>query len=229
MKRLILVLTVIGVLLLIYGYAHAQEAVVVPLSVSDAEQARETWDALQTAQRNWEAVQKHIALTYLVVPPNDPDASETHYAEPVSITGNASSGSLILGSTVTAGVGCIHNDANGNVALVGPCDDSKPTPEQIAARKLVEDRQAEEEKARQKRYAQEKRQRRGFEGDCSNCLPKFEFSHDFKFIVPPKAAPVPSTSPFWNATPVPLIVPTRVHCSTILFPGCGSLNLTAQR
>jgi hypothetical protein len=157
---------------------YGQEAYVVQLSPVDATQARQTWDALQTAQKNWEATQNGIALKYLIVDPKDPDASEQPYTP--------------IGALLTTGsaMGCIIISSEGSL----DCSNQK----------TELDKEGVE---RKKEYAREKRQRRGFQSDIENKLPSFEFSHDFRYIVPAKAAAKSATSPllFWdNATPVPL-------------------------
>jgi len=140
--------------------AAGQEAYVVQLSVPDATQARETWDQLQTAKKNWEAVQKAMALKYLVVDPSDPEASDKHYVGE-GLTGTANSGTL----TTYLSLGSIVN---------------LPLSAQEAARL------AKEEDKRVEQWKREKRQRRGFESCCENTLPQFQFTRDFRFIVPEK-------------------------------------------
>jgi len=176
MKNLILGL-LFGLLFSLVGFG--QEAYVVSLKPDDAMKAKATYDKLQQAQKDWADTQKHIALKYLIVEPTDPEASDKHYVGEtdtginISSSGTLSSGNLALRYITTIG---------GN--------QSEPTKEEIA-------QETKEEKAYIERFNREKRQRKGFDGNCSNCLPKFEFTHDFKFIVPSKPEVKAPVSPFY--------------------------------
>jgi len=169
--------------------AFGQGAHVVELSAPDATSAKIAYESLQRAQKSWEAEQKRIARKYLVVAPGDPDASDDHFTDENLNTGIVTGGTFF---GVAGGGGCLN-------AVTGygtPCSDQhKPTKEETAQQEIHDKQQAAIERARAEAYAREARKRRGFESCCENTLPGFEFSHDFKFIVP-AAPPEPAKNPY---------------------------------
>jgi len=151
---------------------YAQEAYVVQLSPADSIHSKVAFDRLQQAKKDWQAEEERISLKYLIVDPKDPEASSDHYSgQVISVLGITSA------RLITSGA-CL--DSSG---LAVDCRNGKPLPGPTKEEMARIDK---EEKDRIARYDREKRQRRGFDNNCSNCLPKFEFSRDFKFIVPPK-------------------------------------------
>lgn len=157
---------------------YGQEAYVVQLSATDSAASRAAWTNLQTAKKNWEEVQKGISQKYLIIDANDPDASDYHYVG-VLIAGDLIFGSgTITSAHILTSASCLGADGKGYDCYTG-----KPI---LGPSKEELDGRRKEDEERQDRYAKEKRQRRGFGENCSTCLPKFEFSHDFRYIVPVK-------------------------------------------
>ena len=187
MKATIMLLGTLLVLTLAFEL-HCQEAYVVQLQVSDAETARETWDQLQTAKSNWEAVRRHIALQYLVVPADHPEAGDRHFMEQ-SITG--------FQITTTPGFSGFICMGSGGYEI--SCDDQhKLTPAEIDQQKAAREAQIKQDTERHDRIARERRVRRGFETDTTptpDDPPKFQFSHDFRYIVPPRPETPASQTP----------------------------------
>jgi len=167
MKTFIILLATAVVLTLAFE-VHCQEAHVVALTPADASSAKITWEQLQAAQKAWDAEQKRIALKYLIVTPHDPEATSTKFDEPIFPTS----------ATIT-----ITSSDHVHTSLDTP-------PDELA-------RQEAEHRAEVYRQSKLNRKRRGFDDNCSTCIPKFQFSHDFKYIVPPKPEPVTQT-PGWG-------------------------------
>jgi len=161
--------------------AAGQEAYVIQLSPQDAAHAQATWERLQTAQRDWEAEQKVVSLKYLIVDSKDPEASDSHFLEE-SLTFTGHSATAVTSGTIYPPFRNVWILRDGQTEIGEKADQ--------------ELRQAEE---RAKRYAREKRVRRGFSSDTTatpEFPPKFQFSHDFKYLVPPKPEQKVYSSPW---------------------------------
>lgn len=115
-------LMVLALLLVAQG-TRAQTARVIPLSSEDAQIARAKWDALQAAQKAWDAEQDQIAKKYTYVKRDDPDASGSMVPEAFSFsTGYA---------TITT---------DGLLAVtIDPCKNPKTSPQSCADKKKAED------------------------------------------------------------------------------------------
>ncbi|HVN80707.1 MAG TPA: hypothetical protein VMW38_17075 [Terriglobia bacterium] len=165
---------------------RCQDAPVVQLSGEDATSAKIVWQQLQRAEKAWDTKQKRIAVKYLTVPAGDPEAGSTIWEGETAISFSA----LTYGEGAVTLDGCWAYDTKGG-AYVTDCNTGKaikPTPDQLAAAE-------KEKKDAAERAAKARRKRIGFDDNCSSCTPRFDFSRDFKFIVPPKPEPAPSNSP----------------------------------
>jgi len=144
-----------------------QSALVVQLSPQDASRAKATHQAMLDAEKKWNDMQSEISQKYLIVDKDDPNASDQRWytAEDVFFSGTAS----------TATWSTLSVDANGYLVSGRPCETE-------AEKKARADAQAKAEQEAKKREAEREAKSRRWR---KNWYQKsFEFSDDFKFIVP---------------------------------------------
>ena len=134
-------------------------ASVVALTSDDSLRVQQAHDSLLKAQKDWDAVQQYIKQTYLGVKKNDPDASESSFY----IGSEDQNGLLFSGSSeyVTCAVS------------FGSCDEPKESPQEVAKEKAYEDANIRYYRKSLYPFAQN----------------GFDFSTDFKFIVPKPLVP----------------------------------------
>jgi len=192
--------------------AYGQEAYVVQLSPEDASHAKQVYERMIAAQKDWAAVQKQISEKYLTVEPKDPEASQQHYtpATEWSLISNPSSATTFNGMTGEKAVQC----ADGRAPTDGFCFS-----EQDLAKYRIKKKEADEQ------IGKERRIRKGWneEGiENMNNPPRFDFTHDFKFIVPAKPEPAPA-NPCGGAWITPASTDNLVR------PYSGAISITPVR
>jgi hypothetical protein len=157
--------------LILAASVGAQTANVIELEPVDAVKAQKVWDTLQKAQADYDFTLKILGEKYTLVKSGDPDA------------GNASTGiDVPVGTGYTSGVVSACNTIQWQ-------DQNKDCP--MPSKEELEKR-AKEQKAWDDEHF--RYYRKGFEGG-------FEFSKDFRFIVPKKTAPMPIINMPWYASP----------------------------
>ena len=168
----------IGILIAVMSVmCAAQSMPVVPLSSADVAQVEATHQAMIEAEQAWEKLQKTIKEKYLIVDKDSPDASETKWYEDSLLI-------LSAGSTLTY------------APEYDTCDPQ--------AKKEREKYAAEREKARTEREGKARRIRKGWVAveNCIGCGPKnFEYSSDWKYLVPAPELPKPQSLPGLYLTP----------------------------
>jgi hypothetical protein len=71
------ILLMMAILVLFPGVGYGQTAKVIPLKPEDTKELQATYNALQEAQKKWDAAQKKVQKEYTTVKPDDPDAGNT--------------------------------------------------------------------------------------------------------------------------------------------------------
>ena len=180
MKRSIC-LTLLVILSVIALPLFAQSGRVVPLSEADALTVRITHVNMKEAVAAWEALRVRFGEKYLTVPYGDPDSSGSEYMRPSSLTNQSfiavEYGDFYIGIT------------------------PRPEPSEV-------EKKAREEKLQREREEWKKRAvffRKGWNehAGVSGLLPVFEFSADFRFMVPAPPAKTESTPAYrwWGDQP----------------------------
>lgn len=164
---------VVAVLILIVSCV-AQSALVVPLKPEDVANISSLHQEMVDAEKRWADVQNEIKLRYIVVDKDDPEAGDATWYPPDNVSTGFSFG-LTLGQD--------------------ECDPRyKERREQL---------RAEQDKQRDEREAHAKRFRKGW--GVSNCIGcdaiSFEYTTDFRFIVP--KPPTPKPNPYGGQFVIP--------------------------
>lgn len=161
--------------------ALAQSGRVVSLSPADSTAAAKAYADMQDAKVVWEKLRVQLSEKYLIVPYGDPDSSGSEYMRPSSLTNQSfiavEYGDFYIGTT------------------------PRPEPSEV-------EKKAREEKRQREREEWKKRAvffRKGWNehAGVSGLLPVFEFSADFRFMVPAPPAKTESTPAYrwWGDQP----------------------------
>jgi hypothetical protein len=158
------------------------QAVVVPLSPSDATQIAFVHAQLVEAQKNWDTLQKAIGKKYLVVGKDDPNAGDRRWYDEVITSGTITTDALFISGDYTC-----------------------KTPEETAADKAKYKVWAEAERLREaEREARSKRIRKGFDNERD-----FIFSDDWRYLLQKPLEP-PHT-PYFGIQANPVFTPTTTN------------------
>ena len=182
------------VLAVLTTMAFSQSALVVPVSSADASQLKKLHQQMEDAEKAWRDIQEAMRDKYLVVDKSDPDASDDRWYPPEKTKNGWTISYVSSGSFITS---------NGTPYL---SNEDRCDPKKVAEHEAWE----KEQKQRfDEREAKSRRWRKGWypQHDCEGCssLP-FEFSGDFKFMVPVKVEPPPAKfgGPIWGFSPTSL-------------------------
>lgn len=170
--------------------AVAQSVPVVALKPQDVEKVRSTRQAMLDAEKAWTDLQTEITNRYLIVDKDDPDASNEKWYPLEQTSGSGTITWSTAGTTAT-------------ILTTSQLSQDECDPKAVAERKQWK---ADEDKREQEREAKSRRYRRGWTLGGSNCIDcgtkEFEYSSDWKYILPksPTPSPVQPIQP-WTITP----------------------------
>lgn len=150
----------VALALLVAAVLQAQEAKVISLQEKDSRIAKEAWENLQQAQQTWEHVQDLLNQKYLQVPWDDPQRGNHEIANNVW--------------PAYSGLNWVSTVSDCHVLQLNPQTDERKA---RCSKEEAQERLAYDEARKKARYY-----RQGWENG-------FQFSYDFKYIVP-KPTPV---------------------------------------
>lgn len=163
--------------------AIAQSVPVVALSSSDAARVKRIHQDMLDAEKQWQNLQTDIQRRYLIVNKNDPSASDVKWYEDENPFG-------ITSGTFITTVGTMYGGG------VPQCETAKEVEERKAREVKAEE---DHHRLQEERDVKARRVRKGWESrNCTSCLPAFDYSDDFRFLVrKPDPVVVPQNDRFF--------------------------------